>query len=144
MAGPLKLSKAYDSPDHAAMGGFQWIRRNGVEWHTNEFGFWIILKPIGQKPTYYYTEPETQGRSTSNESTLPGGVSVVGRCHTHPKSTKTGDFSSPDKTQFLKLRNARPGIAYYLMNSAEQIRRAVAECEFPAGVTVNWDSKITP
>lgn len=144
MADPIKLSKPYASPDDAAQGGFKKIKQNGVQWHTNEFGFWIILKPVDRRATYYYTQPESQDSGVSNEATLPQGVSVVGRCHTHPKSIKSGDFSPKDKAQFLKLRNARPGIAYYLMNSAEQVRRAIAECEFPAGVTVNWNSKVTP
>jgi len=147
MAGPLKLSKPYDSPDEAAMGGFKKVMANGTQWHTNEFGFWVILKVVkvdGQgAPKYDYTEPEGDGASHV-EMTLPRGVSVVGNCHTHPHSYQTGDFSTADKRSYVRLRAARPGIAYYLLNPASEIRRAITEAQFPVGTTVNWDRKITP
>jgi hypothetical protein len=144
MADPIKLSKPYDSPDAAAMGGFKKIKQNGVQWHTNEFGFWIVLKVVEKRTAkYHYTEPEgSEGGEI--EMTLPRGVTVVGHCHTHPKSTKTGDFSPHDKRSYQALRKARPGIAYYLLNPSDEIRRAISEGEFPPGVTVNWDSKVTP
>jgi hypothetical protein len=145
MAGPLKLSKPYDSTDDAAMGGFKKILGNGVQWHTNEFGFWVILKLSADKKTgkYHYTEPESNGPGHV-DMTLPEGVSVFANCHSHPRSYKTGDFSTGDKRAYVKLRKARPGIAYYLLNPSGEIRRAIREGEFPAGVTLNWNNKITP
>ena len=147
MADPLKLSKPYDSPDEAAMGGFRKVMGNGARWLTNEFGFWIILKVVkvdGKDAVkYFYSEPEGQD-SDEVTLTLPRGVSVVGNCHTHPHSFSTGDFSTGDRRSFQALRKARPGIAYYLLNPSSEIRRAINEKEFPAGTTVNWNSKITP
>jgi hypothetical protein len=147
MADPLKLSKPYDSPDDAAMGGFRKVMGNSNKWLTNEFGFWIILKVVkvdGKSvPKYFYSEPESQD-SDEVTLTLPKGVSVVGHCHTHPHSFSTGDFSTGDKRSFKALREVRPGIAFYLLNPSSEIRKAISEDQFPAGTTVNWDSKITP
>jgi hypothetical protein len=119
--------------------------RNGAAWLTQEIGLWVILRLCPDKRTvrFSYTEPEGGG-SGEAESTLPRGVTVRGRCHTHPHLTKTEDFSTRDKRNFLRLQEARPGIAYYLMNPAQEIRRAITEAQFPAGTVVSWDSKVTP
>jgi hypothetical protein len=147
MSDPLKLSKAYASRDDAAMGGFMKVMKNSTAWHTNEFGFWVIMKAVkvGQKavPNYFYSEPE-DGGSSEVSLTLPRGVIVVGHCHTHPQRIQTGNFSTGDKRSFQELAKVRPGIASYLLNPASEIRRAVTEDEFPAGVTVNWDKNVTP
>lgn len=147
MADPLILSKPYDIPDEAAMGGFKKVMGNGAQWLTNEYGFWIVLKVVKVEgkgtPKYFYTQPETQ-ESDGVTLTLPRGIAVIGNCHTHPHTFKTGDFSTGDKRSFEALNKVRPGIAYYLLNPSSQIRRAITAGQFPAGTAVNWNSKITP
>jgi hypothetical protein len=145
MAGPIHLSKPFDSPDDAAMGGFKRILQNGTAWLTQEFGFWVIMKVCPDKKTvkYFYTDPEGGG-NTEVQLTLPEGVMVRGHCHTHPHSISTGNFSTGDKRSFVELREARPGIAFYLLNPAQEIRRAITGSEFPPGTTVNWNSSVTP
>ncbi|WP_406694322.1 hypothetical protein V5E97_24925 [Singulisphaera sp. Ch08] len=131
------LSKAYDSVVDAVMGGFKKIMGNGVQWHTNEYGFWVISQPSPdkKKPVFHYTKPETNNAGHV-EMTLPSGVPVFANCHTHPKSTKTGDFSTGDKRQFEMVRKNRPGIDWYLLNPSGQIRRATTAGDFPGGVPV--------
>jgi hypothetical protein len=144
MSDSLKLSKPYKGRDEAAMGGFLRVLKNGAAWLTQEFGFWVILKVSPDKSVnYFYTEP-VSGGSGEVELTLPQGVIVRGHCHTHPHRISTGNFSTGDKRSFLKLQELRPGIVFYLLNPAQEIRRAIAESEFPAGTTVKWDSNVTP
>lgn len=146
MAGPIKLSKPYDSRDDAAMGGFKRVLLNSTQWETEEFGFWVIMKVCPDKKTvkHYYTEPESSGGSGEVTLTLPQGVMVRAHCHTHPKRISTGNFSTGDKRSFQELQKVRPSTAFYLLNPAQEIRRAITDGEFPAGVTVNWNSKVTP
>jgi hypothetical protein len=144
VASPLKLSKPYNSPDEAAMGGFLRVMRNSTAWLTQEFGFWVIMKVCPDKSVkYFYTEPESGG-SGEVQMTLPQGVMVRAHCHTHPHRISTGNFSTGDKRSFQELQKVRPGIAFYLLNPSQEIRRAVAESELPPGTTVNWNSNVTP
>ncbi len=139
------LSKPYDSVEDAMMGGFKWVLNKGVDWHTNEYGFWVIsqLSADRKKANYHYCEPKSSG-GDHVEMTLPAGVPVFANCHTHPKNTNTRDFSPGDERQFEKVSKARAGVAWYLMNRTGEIRRAITAGEFPAGVTVKWNDKITP
>lgn len=138
------LSKPYDSAVDAVIGGFKKIMANGVQWHSNEYGFWVVSRPgPAKKPAFHYTKPETNDAGYV-DGTLPSGGPVFARCHSHPKSTKTGDFSTGDKRQFEKVRKARPGIDWYLLNPSGQIRRASTADDFPAGVPVPWNDKIKP
>lgn len=148
MAGPIKLSKPYDSRDDAAMGGFRRVLLNNNQWESQEFGFWVIMKVCPDEKDkkavkYFYTEPEGGNRG-GVKLPLPQGVMVRAHCHTHPKSISSGDFGSDDKASFHDLQEIRPGTAFYLMNPFQEIRRAITEGEFLAGVTVNWNSKVTP
>jgi hypothetical protein len=144
MADPIKLSKPYDSRDDAAMGGFKRVMLNSNRWQTEEFGFWVILKVGSDKSVkYFYTEP-VSGGSGEVTMTLPQGVIVRAHCHTHPHRISTGDFSTGDKRSFQELQKARSGIVFYLLNPAQEIRLAVTEDQFPAGVTVKWSSSVTP
>jgi len=139
----LELSKSYSSPDDAAMGGYRRVLQNSNAWLTEEFGFWVIMKiNTDKKPIYFYTKP-VGGGSSEVKLTLPNGVMVRAHCHTHPHRISTGDFGADDKESFQKLQKVQPGIAFYLLNPYQEIRRARAECEFLSGTTVKWDSKVT-
>jgi hypothetical protein len=117
------------------------------KWLTNEFGFWIVVQSFkvdGKAVSrYYYSQPQSHD-SDQVELDLPKGVIVVGNWHTHPHTIKTGDFSTGDKRSFKAVKAVRPGIAFYLLNPASQIRRAQNEGDFPAGVGVDWNDKIKP
>jgi hypothetical protein len=139
MSDPLKLSPPYASPELAVKAGFKKIMADNNKQETQEFGFWVILKPVpgSQTPTYHYTEP-VGGGSSEVSLTLPVGKPVVAHCHTHPKRISTGNFSTGDKRSFEKLREHRSNIAYYLLNPQSEIRLANTEKDFPAGITVKW------
>jgi len=140
MADPVKLSQPCDSVELAVKAGFKKVMANNNRQEIEEFAFWVILKVGDDKKTvkYFYTEPEGSGSSEEVELTLPVGHSVRAYCHTHPKRISTGNFSTGDKTQFVELRKARPGIVWYLLNPQSQIRRADDEKDFPAGIDVSW------
>lgn len=147
MAGPIKLSKSYDTRDDAAIGGFKRVLLNSVQWKTQEFGFWVILQVVkaGGKsvPKYFYTEPEGGG-STGVTLTLPQGLMVRAHCHTHPHSVSTGDFGADDKASYQDLQKVRPGVVFYLLNPYQEVRLAVDEKQFLAGTSVKWSSTVTP
>jgi hypothetical protein len=148
MSDSLALSKAYTSRDRAAMGGFKRIMGNSTAWHTQEFGFWVIMRAAKvnrrDQITFHYTKPQTDGENSEVTLTLPERAMVLGHCHTHPQRISTGNFSTGDKRGFEKLAKARSGIAYYLLNGSSEIRRAITAAEFPAGVVVNWEQGVTP
>ncbi|HLA96373.1 MAG TPA: hypothetical protein VK612_11685 [Pyrinomonadaceae bacterium] len=139
MSDPLKLSPPYNSVELAVKNGFKKVMANNNKQATQEFGFWVVLKPVkdSQTPTYHYTEP-VDGGSGEVSLTLPPGVPVVAHCHTHPKRISTGNFSTGDKRSYVTLHKSRPGIAFYLLNPQSEIRRASAEKDFPAGFRVPW------
>jgi hypothetical protein len=139
MADPIKLSQPFDSLELAIKAGFKKVMANNNQQETQEFGFWVILKVGDDKKTvkYFYTDP-IGGGSSEVELTLPVGHIVRAHCHTHPKRISTPHFSTGDKRSFVKLREARPGIAFYLLNPQSQIRRADAEKDFPSGISVPW------
>jgi hypothetical protein len=144
MASPLKLSKAYGTMNDAAIGGYKRILLNSVQWKTQEFAFWIILKAgQNQKANFHYTQPEG---GDHDEVTLevPHGVPVMAYCHTHPHTISTGNFSTGDKRSFVELRKYRPNVAFYLLNPDQEVRFATEECQFPAGTTVKWSNSVTP
>lgn len=139
MSDPLKLSQPYDSLDLAVKAGFKKVMANNNQQQTQEFGFWVILKPGSDKKTvkYHYTEPIGDGSGEVTLS-LPVGHPVRAHCHTHPKRISTGNFSTGDKRSFVKLRKARSGIIFFLLNPQSEIRRADTEKDFPAGIAVPW------
>jgi hypothetical protein len=144
MADAIKLSKAYGSRDDAAMGGFRKVMKNSNVWLTKEFGFWVILKVGKDKSlSYFYTDPDADGTGEVT-LTVPEGLMVRAFCHTHPHRIAMGDFSTGDKQHFQDLQKVRPGIVWYLLNPAQEIRLAVDEAEFPAGTPVKWSSSVTP
>jgi hypothetical protein len=114
---------------------------NNNKQETEEFGFWVVMKveAEGDKKVvkYYYTEA-VGGGSSEVQLTLPIGQMVRAHCHTHPKRISTGNFSTGDKSSFVTLRDARPGIAWYLLNPQSEIRKANEEKDFPAGISVPW------
>ena len=138
------LSKPYNSVVDAVMGGFKrsWERRPVAHQRVRLLGRQSAQQ--GQEDGDLPLRQAGEQRLRHVETTLPSGVPVFANCHTHPKSTKTGDFSTGDKRQFQKVRKARPGIDWYLLNPSGQIRRAITAGEFPAGVPVKWNDKITP
>jgi hypothetical protein len=140
MGDPVKLSQPYGSVELAVKAGFKKIMANNNQQETKEFGFWVILKVGDDKKTaqYFYTDPIGQEGSGEVELTLPVGLPVFAHCHTHPKRISTGNFSTGDKRSFVKLRKARKGIAWYLLNPQSEIRRADEEKDFPAGIKVPW------
>jgi hypothetical protein len=139
MGDPVKLSQPYSSVELAVKAGFKKVMANNNQQETKEFGFWVILKVADDKKTvqYFYTDP-IDGGSGEVELTLPVGHMVRAHCHTHPKRISTGNFSTGDKRSFVKLREARKGIAFYLLNPQSEIRRADDEKDFPAGIVVAW------
>jgi hypothetical protein len=139
MADPIKLSQPYDQMEPAVKAGFKKIMANNNQQETQEFGFWVVLKPTADKKTakYHYTEPIGGGNSEVT-LTLPVGHPVVAHCHTHPKRISTGSFSTGDKRSFDKLHEARPGITFFLLNPQSEIRRTATAKDFPAGVPVPW------
>lgn len=140
MSDPLKLSPAYNSVETAVKCGFKKIMANNSKHQTQEFGFWVVLKAVkgSQKPDYHYTEPVTDGSGSEVTLTLPTGIPVVAHCHTHPKRISTGNYSTGDKRNFVKLSKIRSGISFYLLNPQGEIRRATFEKDFPAGYVVPW------
>jgi hypothetical protein len=140
MGDSLKLSQPFDSVELAVKAGFKKVMANNNQQETKEFGFWVIMKVRDDKKgvQYFYTDPSGQDSGGEVELTLPVGQMVRAHCHTHPKRISTGNFSTGDKRSFVKLREARPSIAWYLLNPQSEIRRANDEKDFPAGVTVPW------
>ena len=142
MADPIKLTGPHDSVEAAVKAGFKKIMANNNKQETEEWGFWVVMKveSAGDKKVvkYYFTEPETSGGSTEVKLTLPVGQMVRAHCHTHPKRISTGNFSTGDKSSFVTLRDARPGIAWYLLNPQSEIRKANEEKDFPPGIVVAW------
>ena len=139
MPDPVKLSQPYDSVELAVKAGFKKVMANNNQQEIEEFGFWVVLKVGDDKKTvnYFYTEP-IGGGSGEVTLTLPVGHMVRAHCHTHPKRISTGNFSTGDRGSFVKLREARPGIVWYLLNPQSQIRRADTEKDFPVGIDVPW------
>lgn len=138
MADPIVLCGPYPTRDDAAIAGFGKVLKGGLAWKTNEFAFWVVLKPKpGSAADYFYTLPKSDGSGGEVTSELPRNQIVVAHGHTHPAKVSTGDFSPGDKRQYVKVRNARPGVAWYLLNPKGEIRLAEAESDFPAGKTVS-------
>jgi hypothetical protein len=142
MADPIKLNGPYDSVEAAVKAGFKKVMANNNKQETEEFGFWVVMKveAAGDKKAvkYYFTEPESSGGSSEVQLTLPVGQMVRAHCHTHPKRISTGNFSTGDARSFKTLRDARPGITWYLLNPQSEIRKAGEEKDFPGGISVPW------
>ena len=139
MSDPNQLSKPYCTRDEAAVGGFRRVLMNSVEWETKEYAFFVILKLNEQKEIkYHYTTPQTDGSSHGVKLVIPNGLMVRAFCHTHPKSISTGNFSSGDLDQFRELVNLKRNLVFYLMNPQQQLRYAITEKEFTAGISLDW------
>ena len=140
MPDPLKLNGPFASVEAAVKAGFKKVMANNNKQETEEFGFWVIMQLKADKKgvDYWFTEPESSGGSGEVTLTLPVGPMVRAHCHTHPKRISTGNFSTGDKSNFIKLRKARVGIDWYLLNPQSEIRRAGEEKDFPAGIAVPW------
>jgi hypothetical protein len=139
MGDSVHLSQPYDSVELAVKAGFKKVMANNNQQETKEFGFWVIMKVRDDKKgvQYFYTDL-IDGGSGEVTLTLPVGLMVRAHCHTHPKRISTGDFGYDDKQSFKKLREVRPGIAWYLLNPQSEIRRANDENDFLAGTTIPW------
>jgi len=145
MADPISLSKPYQRRDDAAIGGFKRVLMNSKEWETKEFAFWVILKVNAKKvPEYFYTAPESDGSAHGVKLKMPVGHLVRAYCHTHPKSISTGNFSSGDREEFLRLQKLQPGIVWYLLSTNTQLRLAEAECDFMEGKSVDFRDSVSP
>jgi hypothetical protein len=139
MSDPIQLSKAYTTRDEAAVAGFRRVLMNSVVWETSEFAFFVVLKlNEDKKPKYHYTTPQTDGSKDGVSIVLPTGMMVRAFCHTHPKSISTGNFSSGDLDQFKKLIELKHPLVFYLMNPQQQLRYALTEKEFMAGISLDW------
>jgi hypothetical protein len=137
MSDELKLSGPYSSTLEAVRAGFKEIQDTRKDWDTKEYNFVVVLVSKERKVTYHYSSPEA-GSSHAAEITVPGGYDIRAYCHTHPKSISTGNFSTGDKANFLKLHEKRPVVVWYLMNANLEIRLAATEKDFPAGRMVKW------
>ena len=139
MGDPIKLSQPFNSVEAAVKAGFKAIMADNNKQETEEFGFWVVIKPAKDKktPQFHFTEP-VGGGSGEVSQVLPVGQAVIANCHTHPKRISTGNFSTGDKSSFVKLRQARTGISFFLLNPQSEIRRAGQEKDFPAGIPVPW------
>jgi hypothetical protein len=137
---PVMSVEPYDSVELAVKAGFKRVISN-IQHEFREFGFWVVQTVQYQPSTtlvhYRYSEPK-KGSSGAVRISMPVGYTVCAYCHTHPKSTNSGNFSTGDKRSFVKLREVRPNIPFYLLNPQRQIRRANDETEFPVGITVPW------
>ena len=139
MSDPNELSKPYNTRDEAAVAGFRRVLLNSLEWESKEFAFFVILKVSEKKEVkYHYTTPQTDGSAHGVKLVMPTGLIVRAFCHTHPKSISTGNFSSGDLDQFKELIRLKFNLVFYLMNPQQQIRYAVTEKEFMAGISLDW------
>jgi hypothetical protein len=139
MSDELKLSKPYRSSLEAMKAGFKEIQDTRKDWETKEYNFVVVLVPKEGKTAYHYSNPEA-GSSEGAQVIVPAGYDIRAYCHTHPKRISTGNFSTADKANFIKLREKRPEpvIVWYLMNSNLELRLAAEEKDFPAGRMVKW------
>jgi hypothetical protein len=143
MSDEVKLSKPYSTSLEAMMGGFKLIQETMKDWETKEYNFFVVLVSKERKTTYHYSAPEG-GSSDGSSVTVPTGYDIRAYCHTHPKRIHTGNFSTADKREFVRLHEKRPVVVWYLMNSQLELRLAAAEKDFPAGRMVPWQSSVTP
>jgi hypothetical protein len=143
MSDEVKLSKPYSSSLEAMMGGFKHIQATRKDWETKEYNFFVVLVSKERKTTYHYSDPKG-GSSDGSSVTVPTGYDIRAYCHTHPKRIQTGNFSTADKREFMRLHEKRPVVVWYLMNSNLELRLAAEEKDFPAGRMVQWQSSVTP
>jgi hypothetical protein len=160
------LSKhAYRTIDDAALGGFKRILVGYRHWTIQEYGFLIVevkhevLKRLGhegvviKEARYHYTEPSTEGRRDKIPLTVQltpfMRESLRAFCHTH---TVPGGFSGRDGdlTMFQTLKKhtkdkkLKHDVVFYLMNSDQQVRRAITEQDFTQGERIKGLDKAIP
>ena len=133
------MTGPFSSVEAAVRAGFKTIMADNNKQEHKEFGFWVIMKWSDDKKTlgYYYTEI-VDGGSGEVSMTLPMGQMVRANCHTHPKRYSTGNFSTNDKANFVKLKDKEHKMPFFLLDPQSQIRVANEEKDFPGGKDVSW------
>lgn len=155
------LSRAYETIDDAALGGFKKILLSFPEWRHYEYGFLVVgwsqpyVRQIGHegfmdtKDFYYYTEPHSDhSTDTIDQTIIPGYASLVRAfCHTHPTpgSFSTTDFKGFKRFRELKANHTlRYNVDYYLMESDWKVRRSTNAKTFWEGEILKGLSRATP
>lgn len=133
MTGPFK------TVEDAVRAGFKAIMADNNKQEYTEYGFFVVMKVNDDHKGVHYCYTDIEGGGSGEITiTVPNGQMVRAHCHTHPKRTSTGNFSTHDKSSFVYVRSKREGIAFYLLNPQSQIRVANDANDFPAGRDVSW------
>jgi hypothetical protein len=137
MSDEVKLSNPYSTSLQAMKAGFKEIQATRTDWEIIEYNFFVAQVSKDKKLTFHYSDPKG-GSSDGARVTVPPGYDILAYCHSHPKRIHSGDFSTADKREFMRLHEKLPKVVWYLMNSSSQLRLAAEEKDFLAGRMVSW------
>lgn len=141
-----ETSKPYKMRDHAAMGGFELLKRSNYQIDTDEYAFYVVRTHKGGQINYYYTVPPVKLGPNGGEAKikLSPGQTVVAYCHSHPKRINDEKFGTDDEKEFGEKIKIFPLMVWYLLTPNKLIRLAESEKEFREGRPIEWLLGITP